>query len=127
MAGSTGAATGSGSASAVGGNYVPDNPAAQIVREHGRLMTLRRSSEATQITLVGKPIPGSPVDLNGTARQQQMRVKIGPTEIGASSWAQPWPLRTDTLEHGGRERSVLGVRTIRHNGAVWLYELTVAG
>lgn len=106
-----------------------DNRAAQIVRAHGRSMVLRRSSEGTSIALVGKPVAGSAsvVELGGTARQQQLRVKIGPTEIEASAWTLAYPLRADTLEYGGRVRAVRHVRPIRHNGTLRLYELTVAG
>ena len=106
-----------------------DNRAAQIVRQHGRTMVLRRASEGTVIALVGKPVSSSvaAVDLTGSARQQMLRIKIGPTEIEGSSWTSPAPARDDIIDLGGRTRAVKNVRPIRHNGRVQLYELTLAG
>ena len=101
--------------------------AARLVALHGETMVLKRASEATTITLKGKRLVGSTVDVGGSAVQQEFRVKVGPSELSSSAWTSKAPARHDSIVIDGRERSVLDVRPLGDAGTVALYELLVAG
>ncbi len=101
--------------------------AARLVARHGEMMVLKRASEATTITLKGKRLVGSTVDVGGSAVQQEFRVKIDPSELSSSAWTSKAPVRHDSIVIDGRERSILDVRPLGDAGTVALYELLVAG
>ncbi len=98
-----------------------------IMQEHGEAMTLKREGEASTVTLRGKRLPGTVADIGSSAAQQELRIKIGTTELAASSWASKAPVRSDSIVVAGRERSILDVRPLGDAGTVALYELLVAG
>ena len=98
-----------------------------ILQEHGEAMILRRESEVSTVTLKGKRLPGTVADISGSAAQQEFRVRIGTSELAASSWASKAPVRSDSIVVAGRERSILDVRPLGDAGTVALYELLVAG
>lgn len=100
---------------------------ARMLAIHGESMELKRAGEPTSVMLQGKRLTGDLVDTGGSSAQQQFRVRIGTTEMLASSWASKVPVRHDTLLVGGRERSVLDVRPLGDGTSVILYELEVAG
>ena len=101
--------------------------AVRLLATHGETMVLKRASEDTTISLKGKRLVGSMVDIGGSAAQQEFRVKIGTTELAASPWASNAPVRHDSIVIDGRERSILDVRPLGDAGTVALYELLVAG
>ena len=101
--------------------------AARLVALHGETMVLKRASEATTVTLKGKRLVGSTVDVGGSAVQQEFRVKIGTSELSSSAWTSKAPVRHDSIVIDGRERSILDVRPLGDAGTVALYELLVAG
>ena len=100
---------------------------ARMMAVHGETMMLKRASEATTITLKGKRLAGSTVDIGGSAVQQEFRVKIGTSELSSSAWTSKAPGRHDSIIVDGRERSILDVRPLGDAGTVALYELLVAG
>ena len=67
--------------------------AARLIALHGETMVLKRASEATTVTLKGKRLVGSTVDVGGSAVQQEFRVKIGTPELSLSIWASKAPAR----------------------------------
>lgn len=101
--------------------------AARLVARHGETMVLKRASEATTITVTGKRLVGSTVDIGGSAVQQEFRVKIGTSELSSSAWTSKAPVRHDSIVIDGRDRSILDVRPLGDAGTVALYELLVAG
>lgn len=101
--------------------------AARLIALHGETMVMKRASEATTITLKGKRLVGSTIDVGGTAVQQEFRIKMGTTELVASPWASKAPVRHDSIVIDGRERSILDVRPLSDGGTVALYELLVVG
>jgi len=102
--------------------------AAYLIARYGETMTLRREGEGATISLKGKRIGGGLVDGANSATQEQLRVRIAPTEIAASAWSSKIPsAATDSITIGGRERTVLDVRPLMEGEAVAMYELEVAG
>lgn len=102
--------------------------AARFIAERGETMTLAREGEATTISLKGKRIPGSTVEIGGSAAQQQFRVKIGTAELLASAWSVKVPSSgTDSITADGRARTILDVRPLNDAGVTALYELEVVG
>lgn len=100
--------------------------ALRMLRRGGQAMTLKRAGE-TDLSLVGKRIPGTLVEIGGSAAQQQFDVKIGTAELTASAWSAKVPRRTDSLAVDGRVCTVLNVVAIGEGGTTVLYRLTVSG
>ena len=101
--------------------------AARMIDRHGESMVLKRGGQ-TDITLKGKRLTGNTADIgNGGAVQQEFRVKIGVSELAASTWAVKKPVRGDRIAIGGRDRMVLDATPLSDGGVVALYELQVSG
>lgn len=99
---------------------------ARIMAAHGESMTLKREG-APSLAVKAKRLQGTTDSIGGSAVQQEFRVRLGASELAASTWSPAAPVRTDSIVIEGRERSILDVRPVRDGDVVHLYELTVAG
>lgn len=101
--------------------------AARFVAQHGESMVLARTSEASTVTLKGKRIPGTTVEVGGSAVQQSFRVKVGVAELAASAWSVKEPKRGDTITVAGVPRAIEDARPLGDGGVTGLWELEVVG
>ncbi len=100
--------------------------AARMIARKGETMTLRRAGE-TDLALKGKRADGSTENIGGSAVQQNFRVRIAPTELAASGWADKKPKRKDSLVVSGRTLSVIDASPISDGSVVAMYVLEVSG
>lgn len=91
----------------------------------GEPMVLARAGEAS-LPLQGRRLSATPLEVGGSSAQQSFRVKIGVSELAASSWPSKVPARGDTIAVGGVPRAIEDAQPVMVGEVVlmWLLEVT---